>query len=181
MFTIIRHPIERAVSMFHYLPKASHEPTYDPDLGHISIEMWSRSKRVEHNWLTRFLSNEIEGNLTLDHLAISKEVLRKKCIVGLFDEKSESWLRLERFFGWKFPTQKSRECLDRLLNWGWSNKNLHPAIEEGSVAWDLLYKHNELDIKLYEYAHLLFEEQSVLFGEGGSLVNRKLDAPRGLI
>mmetsp|Transcript_28187 Transcript_28187/g.60501 ORF Transcript_28187/g.60501 Transcript_28187/m.60501 type:complete len:219 (-) Transcript_28187:1115-1771(-) len=177
MFTIIRHPIERAVSMFYYLPKAKHEPTYDPDLDHISIEMWSRSKRVEHNWMTRFLSNEIDGNLTLEHLDISKEVLRKKCIVGLFDEKTESWLRLERFFQWKFYTQRNRDCLDRLLNWGWSNKNLHPSVEEGSVAWNLLYKQNELDMMLYEYAQLLFEEQRALFGEGGSLVKKKYVPP----
>lgn len=120
--------------------------------------------------MTRFLSNELEGDLTLEHLDISKEVLRKKCIVGLFDEKSESFLRLERFFGWKFPAQKNRECLDRLLNWGWSNKNSHPLIEEESMAWELLYKHNELDMQLYQYAQLLFEEQRDLFGEGGSLV-----------
>ncbi|KAL7529046.1 hypothetical protein ACHAXR_002765 [Thalassiosira sp. AJA248-18] len=170
MFTMFRHPIERAVSMFHYLPKAKHEPTYDPDLSHISIEMWSRSKRVEHNWMTRFLSNELEADLTLEHLEISKEVLRKKCIIGLFDEKSESWLRLERFFRWKFPPKDNRECLDRLLNWGWSNKNLHPTVEEGSDAWELLYKQNEFDMMLYQHAQLLFEQQRTLFGEGGILV-----------
>ena len=154
--------------MFYYLPRAIHEPTFDPDLKHISIEMWSRSKRVEHNWLTRFLSNELEGNLTLHHLDIAKNILRKKCIVGLFDEKTESLLRLKRFFGWKL---RDRECLDRLLNWGWSNKNAHLALEEGSIAWDLLARHNRFDMQLYLYSQLLFEEQTALFGEGGSLVN----------
>ncbi|KAL7536113.1 hypothetical protein ACHAWF_005374 [Thalassiosira exigua] len=169
MFTFVRHPIERAVSMFYYLATAEHEPTYDPDLAHISIEMWSRSKRVEHNWMTRFLSDEPEGDLTPRHLALSKEVLRKKCLIGLFDEKSESWARLDRFFGWRYPTQKSRECRDRLIDWGWSNKRGHPEVEEGSAAWDFLYRQNRLDMTLYRYARRLFEEQADLFGEGGRL------------
>ena len=172
MFTIIRHPIERMVSMFHYLSTsaAQHEPSYDPDLAHISIEMWSRSKRAKHNWMTRTLSNTLEGELTPDHLDLAKEILRRKCIIGLFDEKAESWLRLQRFFQWKFHTQKSRDCLDRLLNWGWRNKHLHPTIEEGSLAWNILYEHNELDMLLYQYAHILFEEQGALFGVEGRLV-----------
>ena len=151
--------------MFHYLATAKHEPTYDPDLAHISIEMYSRSKRVEHNWLTRFLSNKLEGDLTLEQLDLSKQIIRKKCIIGLLDEKSESLLRLERFFGWKFPTPQSRECLDRFLSFGWSNKNLHPLVEEGTIAWDLLYKQNELDMMLYQYAQLVFEEQRSLFDQ----------------
>ena len=57
-----------------------------------------------------------------------------------------------------------------MLNWGWKNKNLHTTIAEGSIVWDLLHKQNELDMMLYEYAQLLFEEQRVLFGEGGILV-----------
>lgn len=156
--------------MFYYLGVAKHEPTYDPELQHVSLQMWSRSKRIEHNWVTRFLSNELRGDLTMEHLELAKEVLRKKCIIGLLDEKSETWSRLEQFFGWKFYTGKDRECYDRMLNWGWKNKNLHTTIAEGSIVWDLLHKQNELDMMLYEYAQLLFEEQRVLFGEGGILV-----------
>ena len=166
MFTLIRHPIERAVSLFHYLAIAYWEPTYDPDLAFISIEMYARSKRIEHNWMVRFLTNELERDLTPRHLDLAKEVLRKKCIVGLLEEKGDSWLRLERFFGWRFPSQESRECQIRLLHWGWPNKHSHPTVEEGSTAWALLYKQNELDMMLYEYAKILFEEQRTLFGEG---------------
>jgi hypothetical protein len=170
MFTLLRHPVERAVSMFHYLSFATWEPTYDPDLAYISIEMYSRSLRIEHNWMVRLLSNELENDLTLHHLELAKEVLRKKCIIGLLEDKSESWDRFERFFRWKFPTQRQRECQERILHWGWSNKHSHPTLEEGSLAWNLLLKRNDLDMELYEYALLLYQEQTALFGEGGSLV-----------
>ncbi|KAL7488823.1 hypothetical protein ACHAW6_014421 [Cyclotella cf. meneghiniana] len=170
MFTLLRHPVERAVSMFHYLSFATWEPTYDPDLAYISIEMYARSLRIEHNWMVRLLSNELENDLTLHHLELAKEVLRKKCIIGLLEDKSESWDRFERFFRWKFPTRRQRECQERILHWGWSNKHSHPTLEEGSLAWNLLLKRNELDMKLYEYALQLYQEQTALFGKGGSLV-----------
>lgn len=170
MFTFIRHPVERAVSMFYYLSIATWEPTYDPQLKYISIEMYSRSLRIEHNWMTRLLSNELENDLTLQHLEIAKEVLRKKCIIGMLEDKSESWDRLERFFGWKFPTVQQRACQERILHWGWSNSHSHPVLEEGSLAYNLLLKRNELDMELYNYAQQLYQEQAELFSEGGSLV-----------
>jgi len=162
-FTMLRHPIERAVSLFHYLGIAIHEPTYDPQLRYISVEMWARSKRIEHNWMTRFLSNELDGDLNSRHLEIAKAVLRRKCLVGLLEEKSESWLRFQKFFGWQFYTKEMSDCQDELLNWKWSSKHRHDLIQEGSPTWDLLYEHNLLDMELYNYAREVFVEQRSLF------------------
>ena len=168
MFTMIRHPIERAVSLFHYLGVADWEPTYDPDLLHISIEMYARSRRIEHNWMVRFLSNELERDLTERHLEVAKEVLRKKCLIGLLTEKGDTFMRLERYFGWMFDGPEAKSCQERLLHWGWSNKHSHPMVEEGSPAWELLYKKNDLDMHLYEFAKELFKKQAVLFQPGGA-------------
>ena len=162
-FTMMRHPIERAVSMFHYLAVAKWEPTYDPSLAYISIEMYARSKRLEHNWMVRFLSNELESDLTDDHLRLAKEVLSKKCVVGLLTRKEESFQRFEQYFGWAPKNKEQSDCRDRLMQWGWSNKHSHPEVEEGSVAWDLLYMKNSFDMKLYHYAMVLFNEQARLF------------------
>jgi len=164
-FTLLRHPIERAVSLFYYLGIASHEPTYDPQLQYISLEMWARSKRIEHNWMVRFLSNELVGDLTTRHLDIAKEVLRRKCLVGLLEEKSGSFLRFQKFFGWQFYNQEMRDCQDKILNWHWSNKHKHDLVEEGSPAWQLLYKQNILDMELYNYAKQLYLQQRSLFGK----------------
>jgi hypothetical protein len=162
-FTLFRHPIERAVSLFHYLGIASHEPTYDPQLKYISLEMWARSKRIEHNWMVRFLSNELVGDLTPRHLDIAKEVLRRKCLVGLLEEKTGSFLRFQKFFGWQFYNEEMHDCQDKILNWHWSNKHKHDLVEEGSPEWELLYKQNILDMELYNYAKQLYVEQRSLF------------------
>jgi len=163
MFAIFRHPIERAVSLFHYLSVADWEPTYDPKLAFISLEMWAQSKRIEHNWMVRFLSNEIERDLMPRHLEVAKEVLRKKCLVGLLEKKGETFQRFQKYFGWEFPNKVSKECQERQLHWGWSNKHAHPIIEEGSPTWNLLLKKNQLDMELYYYAKQLFKEQVALF------------------
>jgi hypothetical protein len=48
-FTIFRHPIERAVSMFFYLgsEQAKHEKTYDSALKTMTIEEFSKSNKIE--------------------------------------------------------------------------------------------------------------------------------------
>lgn len=163
MFTMIRHPIERAVSMFHYLGVANWEPTYDPSLAYVSIEMYARSQRAEHNWAVRFLSNELVRNVNERHLQMAKEVLKQKCLVGLLEEKAESFFRFSQYFSWQPKTQHQTDCRDRLLNWGWSNKHAHPEVEEGSAVWELLYKKNSLDMELYDYAKELFREQAAMF------------------
>mmetsp|Transcript_24294 Transcript_24294/g.36007 ORF Transcript_24294/g.36007 Transcript_24294/m.36007 type:complete len:421 (+) Transcript_24294:133-1395(+) len=162
-FSMIRHPIERAVSVFHYLGVASWEPNYDPSLAYMSIEMYARSKRAEYNGMVRFLSNEMDGDLNQDHLDIAKKVLQEKCLIGLLDKKEESFHRFEKYFGWKPRDGEQADCRDRWLNWNWGNKHSHPLVEQGSVVWDLLYKKNELDMRLYDFALDLFSQQASLF------------------
>lgn len=164
-FTLIRHPIERAVSVFHYLGVASWEENYDPSLAYMSIEMYARSKRAEYNGMVRFLSNEMEGDLNDSHLDIAKKVLQEKCLVGLLEQKTESFRRFEEYFKWEAKDQEEVDCRERWLNWNWSNKHSHPLVEEGSVVWDLLYRKNELDMELYEFAKSLFAQQALMFSE----------------
>ena len=171
MFTTIRHPIERAVSMFHYLSVADWEPTYDPDLAFVNVEMYARSDRVENNWMVRFLTGELTGDLTERHLDVAKELLRTYCLVGLMEEKAESIRRFESYLGFTYRGPEGRDCRDKYLHWDYGNKHEHPPVEEGSTAWNLLYRKNELDMKLYEYALEVFQEQGKLFQPGGMYYN----------
>ena len=49
-FTMMRDPIERAVSMLGYLGKATWESTYDPAFATMTVEEYARSSKVENNW-----------------------------------------------------------------------------------------------------------------------------------
>lgn len=166
MFTMIRHPIQRVLSMFNYLGVAEEHEFFQPDLAYVTVEMYARSRsREEFNWMTRYLSDApvLSVELTEWHLQRAKEVLKRKCLVGLLEEKGESFRRFKSYFGWKFNQEHGRDCQDRFLYWGFRKKNDYPHVQEGSEAWELLYQQNKLDMELYEYAKQLFLEQGKLF------------------
>lgn len=118
------------------------------------------------SWMTRFLSNTLSGELTPAHEAIAKEVLRAKCLVGLLRDKAETMRRLNIIFKTKSDFRDRRreeECQDKLLFWDWPGKNRHDPVVQGSEAWNILYKQNTFDLRLYDYAQQLFEAQGKLF------------------
>lgn len=162
LFIFLRHPIDRAVSMYYYLrDKTGIRGAHIGD----TIELYGKSNLVENNWMTRFLTNKLGGEITSDDEALAKEILRTKVLVGLLSKKTESVHRFKVYYGWKVKDEND-DCEDKLLQWGWSGKNKHANIIKGSDAWNLLQEQNSFDIRLYEYAVKLFEVQgSTIFGK----------------
>ena len=154
MLTMFRHPVERAISMFYYWRE---QPGYS---GEFELEMFAKSPMVENNWMTRFLSNKMAGELSIDDEALAKEILRTKTLVGLLERKHESLRRFRLFFGWDVVNEN---CDEKLLNWGWSGNSNYSPIQEGNEVWSLLMDQNTFDMRLYEYAKMLFEDQASLF------------------
>lgn len=162
MIAMFRHPIERAVSLFYNLK--SNKAYAEQMVSLSTVEQYSRSSLVENNWMTRFLSNSLSGELTPEHEGIAKEVLRTKCIIGLLQEKAESMRRFEMLFDVKAEkSQRRYDCQEKLWYWDWPGKNRHERVLEGSEAWNRLYEQNSFDIRLYEYARELFKAQGKLF------------------
>ena len=162
LFALFRHPIDRAISMYYYLQKATWERTYDKSLNQISLLEYAKSDKAEHNWMVRILVNKLMGGVHDDDLMVAKEIMRDKCVIGLYDNLSESIGRFESYFHWKFGSNDQKKCQDDLLNHG-VNRNKHPAIDETSEAYQVLYQNNELDIQLYEYVVQLYDEQGYWF------------------
>jgi len=166
MFTIFRHPIERAVSLFHFVQDTQwrRQKTFKKDLSSITIEEYFKNGMGENNWMTRFLSNQLtKGKLTEKDLQVAKEVLRRKCLIGLLSEKGESFARFEKYFGWSPKSDADKECHEKKLQWAWPLKHRHDEVEEGSELWNLIMESHKFDMKLYEYAQVLFHEQRALF------------------
>ncbi len=164
LIVFFRHPVDRAVSMYYYLrDKAGIRGAQIGD----TIDLYAKSSMVENNWMTRFLTGKMGGELTPDDEALAKEILRTKSLVGLLSKKAESMRRFKQYFNWKsnYDNDKmfGQECEDKLLHWAWSGKNKHKSLTEGSDTWNLLKEQNTFDIRLYEYAMKLFEVQALLF------------------
>jgi len=167
MFAFFRHPVDRVVSMFFFMQDTvwKSEGSYNKELADIPIENFFAQRRGENNWHVRFLTNQLtKAYVTDEDFQLAKEVLRRKCLVGLLIEKEESMERFSNHFGWNLESGNSKECTKRKLEWDWSLRHPHEVeIVEGNRLWNLIVSLNEYDMKLYEYARVLFDEQSKYF------------------
>lgn len=153
------------------------EPTYDPALKDWTLQQYSKSEKFENNWLTRQLTNELEGELTDAHLQMAIEVLRRKFLVGVMSRMEETMTRFERYFRWKYIVSPATQetCRQDLLKGkvNSNTKNKHDKPKEGSEEWNLLSEQNSFDLQLYAYVESLFDEQEAFVAD--IPVNIRLD------
>jgi hypothetical protein len=142
-FVILRHPIDRAVSMYERLER-------DIPGKNMTLLSYARSPDVENNYLVRYLSGKIEGELDEENLSTAKEIL-KKFVVGLAEDLDKSMRRFERYFGFT-GTEKCRGAITK-------TRATTRKVKQGSEAWDLLLWQNKLDLELYKYAKELYARQ----------------------
>lgn len=170
LFTLFRHPVERAVSMFYYIQHADWEPSYRPELVNTTlIDFYRFDTSVERNWMTYCLAvlgrSDRDPSLPFgDHdLRYAKAFLEQHMLVGLTDQIDESLHRVGAYFGWH-RLQNWSSCHSRFTEKGF-NRHKHPTIEPGSLEWELIAEANTYDMELYDFAVRLYEKQSVLFPE----------------
>ncbi|KAL7534143.1 hypothetical protein ACHAXR_005654 [Thalassiosira sp. AJA248-18] len=157
-FALFRHPIDRATSMFYFLKGTGYPP-----LKNMTIDDYAKSDLIENNWLVRILSESMTGPIDMDNLEVAKEVLKRKFIVGLLDNKRGSFARFDHYFKWKESPQYEKEfgCRKQLMDEKYVSK--HPIRKE-SDTWKLLLEQNRFDVHLYDYTKELFSQQSYIFG-----------------
>jgi len=158
MFALLRHPLERAISKYHA------DVASDRDLAGISLTRYVReggAGRVENNYLTRHLSGRYGGKLSLHHLDLARELLRRKFVVGIADDLPGSARLFGTYFGWWDGTADAalaaEDCVGNIF--GALSDRSRPSVEEGSEGWKLLMAQNWFDLRLYEYAEHLFRSQ----------------------
>jgi Sulfotransferase family len=162
LFTIMRNPIERAVSTFYYLQNAYWERHYRPELKEMTIMDYASLPDTANNWMTRWLTGKnAEPHLTRQDLAFAKELLRRKFLILLTDEMASSIERLLYYMNWEMDEsyfEESRACLlaNTKKEQG-QNRNKHLTPDEGSPEYEALLAINDLDMELYMYATELFK------------------------
>mmetsp|Transcript_9048 Transcript_9048/g.14016 ORF Transcript_9048/g.14016 Transcript_9048/m.14016 type:complete len:144 (+) Transcript_9048:1-432(+) len=114
------------------------------------------------NWMVRMLTGVMEGPLTAREVDLAKQFLRKKFLVGLLDEKTETLRRFESYFGWKFPSRVSQKCKNNMFYFEPQSKNIYLPVDASSEAYQVLERRNLYDIELFNYAKQLFEDQASL-------------------
>ena len=157
-FVVFRNPIDRAASMFYFLKGTGYPP-----LKNMTIDDYAKSELIENNWLVRILSESMTGPIDMDNLEVAKEVLKRKFIVGLLDNKRGTFARFDHYFKWKESPDYQKEfgCRKQLMDEKYTPR--HP-IRKDSDTWKLLHEQNRFDVHLYEYSKELFQSQSFIFG-----------------
>lgn len=149
-FALFRHPMDTAISMYKSNSISSS----------ISMEQFFEDgSLVDDNWMTRQLSNKLEGPLNEFDLKRAKETIRRKFIVGLVDQATESVKRFKEYFGWtstQFSQPQVNTCMAKVTQL----KVSMDKIEENSRLWNLVMRHNQYDMPLFLYVQRLFVEQS---------------------
>jgi hypothetical protein len=165
MFTLMRNPIERVTSSFYYIQVATWERQYKPFLKDWTILQYINSEHHVDNSMVRTLVGKRSSKLTLSSkdLTNAKEIMARKCLVGLTSNYQETVQRFKKFFDWQ---EKDEHCLENLFapgGGGNANSNKHRAIDKNSEEYDALREMEIWDWRLYNYAVELFEEQAKYF------------------
>jgi hypothetical protein len=165
-FTILREPIERAVSMYYHVTRGD-QAYIDPS---VTLEDYAQGNGIENNWVIRFMTGHMEGEIKKEHLEEAKEILAKKFVVGFMDDAEETVYRIMKYFDWAFEEDENvrmqqEDCIKDLIT-GRANKAVvkYDIPKRGSQAQALIKWQTQFDIKLYEYARELFEQQTKHFG-----------------
>ncbi|KAL3777157.1 hypothetical protein ACHAW5_000144 [Stephanodiscus triporus] len=148
-FTILRHPVKLAVSLFYYRRIATWEPTYRPEFNDITLQEYVETDGYYDNWMVRMLTNAKLGGLNEGHLDLARSILERKFVVGLSDHMDEAFRHFEMYFGWK---EEKAGCVDLHLHSAPLNKNKYPDLEQGGAVWTVIANKNKYDMALYYYA-----------------------------
>lgn len=167
LFAVFRNPIERAISKY-YADLAS-----DPDVAGMSLTQYVRqgAHRVQNNYLTRHLSGRYGGKLEVFHLDVAREFLRRKFVVGLARDLPATTNLFTHVYGWNntaaiMGMDNAEQCYQTIFNA--LADSSPPSVDEGSEGWKLIVSQNWFDLKLYEYAEYLFQQQIEQIKKKGS-------------
>lgn len=166
MFTMIRHPIEQSIETYmKYALQVKEESGSD-----LTVEQYFDSRPQEQNWLVRYLNNIRFENVTEEHLNTAREILLRKCIIGLYDKIEESMARFQVIFGWGVPPDQENAyhvCAQGMEHAAKSRESMMSSFfedtTEGSKIWNFFDERTKLDQELYLFAQQVYDKQKALF------------------
>ena len=166
-FVILRDPIERATSMYYHRVKTL--ANLDAS---VTIEDYAQGNGIENNWMCRFLTNRMSGELTKEDLDQAKVVIQTKFLIGFLDDLEESIYQIMKFNSWVYSDDetakmKQEDCIRELISVeGRTNANTYnyELPKRGSQAYALISWQTQFDSKLYAYAKELFDIQTKEWG-----------------
>ena len=164
VFALFQHPVGRIISQYRV------HKTIDKQIAGMSLLEYAWSDHLPDNWMVRLLTNELFEPVTMNHLDVAKEVLRRKVIVGTLENLDESLVRFEKYYGWWKGIQLDPGQQLCQLNYLKELVAVNDYNDAPTDALRVLTSLNWADVQLYRHVELLFQEQAtVLISGTGSL------------
>ena len=150
--TLLRHPVQRAISHYHHYRRQSGDPVHELALRSTLTEWVSECGLVElDNGQTRRLAGEMRipiGRVTCETLERAKRNLEEKfSIVGITERFEEFQVLVHRRFGWPYSHYPMQNTGRAGRTWGTPDDDALSTIE----AW------NRFDLELYRFAAELLD------------------------
>lgn len=160
----MRNPVDRAVAMFEYMKTAISDPSYSPALADMTLEQYALSGFIQNNYVVRLLTGKFRGTLSIADVNLCKELLRRKALVGTYEQMETSLMHFERYFGWTQTASDVLSCQAKHIQDGYFRESTI-KLDRGSSAYVLIKQQNLFDITLYEYIHNIlvpFQTEAIL-------------------
>lgn len=145
----------------------------------IGLIQYIKSSSFPSNLLTRTLANvSSSSNPTLEDLNLAKEILRRKSLVGIYENLDRSLQLFNNVFQWNFTNVDAEENIDQCISniqYVEEDKKylIYKRIEDRgydlgieSELYTLIAKKNEFDMELYWYAFDLHVAQLRMIESG---------------
>ena len=164
-FTILRHPVEIAVSLFF------HRRKYIAAFKAMTFYDYVDSEGYMDNWMVRQLTGTMPWvELTEKHLDQAKLAMKEKLFIGVLSEMPETLRQFKAHFGWRELDMedtpegfiRERTCEQQHLDEDdMANQLDHPGIPggHGGRTWKIIIDKERWDMGLYYYGLELFAEQ----------------------
>jgi hypothetical protein len=158
-FAILRHPVDVALSLFHYRKMATWERSYRKEWNKITFREYVDSDNYIDNWMVRQLTGAMPWvTLTTTHFDRAKLIMTRKIFVGVAEEMNETMRQLKAHFQW---VEKKPQCAYKFINAKPTNANGHPQLQggKGGSTWHAIIAKDKWDMSLYHYGLEMFAQQ----------------------
>jgi hypothetical protein len=155
----LRHPVDQTIISYYDFINNSDEG--------LTLQEYLGSPYMQHNPLTRLLSNVSDlkkENVDITNLNLAKEVLRRKCLVGIYELLDQSIELFRKYFDWHGNRSSKEintdECVTGFINDSIQETELTYKklddqkynVEYDSDIYNAIVTNNQFDMELYWYA-----------------------------
>jgi len=179
LFIMVRHPVEREFARFRELKTSRDDDSVlsKEEKEQMTYAMFAESEYVVDNWMTRALVQKGQSEqLTARDMYTSKEILRRKAVIGLYSDINGAIRHYARYFGWDAASngdglnKSTLTCFENAISEGINKDENTGALlglvddeaKEGSIAWKRILDKNRYDYELFVYAEYLYNYQTTL-------------------